>query len=949
MSISKIPLEPLEDLPSELAELDAELAGLLLEERPSFAPELRNELAREWSRPRGRVGGRRWVRQVAAACLGAVAAVGLAVPPARASLADGIERILGSLRGPEAPIPEEVVVVLPRGEAPPLDRELPEQPSPRLAAVASDPDPEEESEPSTGPLPPFQPGLFAYPRLLDPGAGTEVALRHYPEDLQEAGIGGAVRLHLWVKEDGSVDSPQIPERGSSGVLELDRAALRAARALRFRPAVRAGVPVSTWVEFDMVFEAQVESSVVEAPAALETPGIPAVRGWEPPASWVEAAVIPAPIQMEARSLLQVAMGDTEAALEARFGPLDGVLSGDPPSGVNPLAWRDEVGRALEEARVRDPENAAPYLALARLRRKQGRRDEAQLLFQKGLDRATRGARPVSPRLVAELAYESGRIARERWLGWKNLGELPTLALRGRGCTTVVGPGPLATAETLLAWNFSCPAALRDAFQEGFEGRPEGTRGRATMLSAFVHAVEVYPAHVGANTELLLELADQESWQEVLEGSRRFGWASQGHPNARLLEGLALQRLGRTEEAEARFGVALEGLDAPVADQFGNLGGVIPELTLGRGGTELGLSDPILSTVVDERRVEHLARAAYAFLRFGSLEADAARVWVRYGRPAGTRAFGAGPGTRLEFWDYGPGPDLTFHRPTSTQNGALTAEAEEYLEELVSFFPHWYGNGARPVRPLPAQLARFQGGVRGEEALRVRLTVPPGFEARSGTLEVGLFAVDRDQRFEEVFRRDVSADASEELDVTLPIPPGTETVVVELFDPVTRATAATRLSVADALDSVSDLLLLDPDPFGMAVGGRAGAGLDAVANPDRATERPGVFAELYDLEPGSTYTLRFALGVPGSGRWTPLQFKTWDGREFEVESLRVAPLEGPALEHLVLDLSDVTPGSYTLRMRVETQDGRVLIRDRTGVGRSRDDAPGRATDANPGFQ
>ena len=76
MSTSKLPVEPLEGLPPELAELDTELAGILLDERPSFGPELRNELAREWKRPRTRARGGGWVRHAMAACVVALMGVG---------------------------------------------------------------------------------------------------------------------------------------------------------------------------------------------------------------------------------------------------------------------------------------------------------------------------------------------------------------------------------------------------------------------------------------------------------------------------------------------------------------------------------------------------------------------------------------------------------------------------------------------------------------------------------------------------------------------------------------------------------------------------------------------------------------------------------------------------------------------------------------------------------
>jgi hypothetical protein len=110
----------------------------------------------------------------------------------------------------------------------------------------------------------------------------------------------------------------------------------------------------------------------------------------------------------------------------------------------------------------------------------------------------------------------------------------------------------------------------------------------------------------------------------------------------------------------------------------------------------------------------------------------------------------------------------------------------------------------------------------------------------------------------------------------------------------------------------------------------------------------VFAEVYDLEPGSKYTLRFELEEEAGGRRTLLDFKPWDGPVFGGEALRVAPLEGPALEHAVLDLSDVGPGSYTLRMRIEAQDGRSLVRERTGVGRSDEARTDEDLRVTPGF-
>ena len=453
-------LDRLDGLPPELAELYAELSQIFLDERPSFGPELRNELAKEWTRPEPRRRGA-WMRHALAASVAALVFTSLAVPPARASLVDGVQAIITTLRGEgEAEVTLEEVL-FPEEESagePPL-----EVPAGAPATVVDAGGGDEAVR-----LPPFQPGNCSFPMLVDAESDRELARRYYPRDLQRAGIGGTVTLQLWVSETGLVDHVQLA-RGSE-IQELNTAALMAGRALDFQPAMRNGVPVGTWVEFDLVFEPSATFSFAE-PEILETPMVPEVDGWEPPATWNDAAVIPSPILLESQELLRVALGDEPERLEERFGPLDNILSGEVPEGRNAMRWREDVTRALGEARVRDPENPAPYLALARIRRKQGLRNDAQLLFEEGLKRASRGDRPVSPRLIAELSYETGRLTRENWLGWRGLGEVPASALTADRCPGMAGsPGAVASQETLLAWNFYCSEPLGEVLESDFVTR-----------------------------------------------------------------------------------------------------------------------------------------------------------------------------------------------------------------------------------------------------------------------------------------------------------------------------------------------------------------------------------------------------------------------------------------------------------------------------------------------
>ena len=216
--------------------------------------------------------------------------------------------------------------------------------------------------------------------------GTEALIRrHYPDELERLGVGGSVRLLLWVDESGAVDKVQMA-RGS-GIPGLDRAALGGiARELRFRPATSRGENVGTWVEFDVVFLAEPP----ESDASLSTDDVLVVRApddldVEP----FDLALIPewrgeidflVPSQREARELLLGALPNAEG----RFGSIQSILLGEPPAGVAPTQWRAEVSAALEEGMVRAPDNPAPLLSLARIRRKQGLKTEARVLFERGL-------------------------------------------------------------------------------------------------------------------------------------------------------------------------------------------------------------------------------------------------------------------------------------------------------------------------------------------------------------------------------------------------------------------------------------------------------------------------------------------------------------------------------------------------------------------------------------
>jgi protein TonB len=230
-------------LPDDLKSLDAELSSIRYEERPSFGPELEGELAKAWlTRTPAQ---RPWARRLAVAAVIALLLVGTTVPSARASLV----RFIGTLQTEEVAPVEGPEVTVPAEAAPqPVDSSdaIVELRPPVIAEVV----------PVEVPTPPIEvPVEWPAPTLpvLVDREEAEASIREaYPLDLQRAGVGGSVRVLLWIDPRGSVDNVNLDE--GSGVPALDRAALLVAPSFRFRPASRRGQSVGTWVEFDVIFQ-----------------------------------------------------------------------------------------------------------------------------------------------------------------------------------------------------------------------------------------------------------------------------------------------------------------------------------------------------------------------------------------------------------------------------------------------------------------------------------------------------------------------------------------------------------------------------------------------------------------------------------------------------------------------------------------------------------------------
>lgn len=930
-------------VPDELRSLDAELSSIRYEERPSFGPELQAELSREWDRLKSR--RRTSFRPFAAAAMVALLLTTAAVPSARASLV----RLIGAFQSDEADsadVPAEVQLAEP-------------DPTQVVAGSPIVEETEEAAERGTVPMdPPAAPEAIdrtawpapTLPEVKDRARVEALVRRDYPLTLQRAGVGGSVALMLWVDSTGSVDFVNLVQ--GSGVPELDGVALRVAPSIRFVPATRRGKAVGTWVEFPIVFQAN--------PDAIDPLAFPVVDPFDGPEidepldltlipEWQGEIALLAPVQREAGELLEAAIDDDRVIEE--LGPIESILAGEPPAGVAPTQWRSEVSLVLEQAMVRDPNNPAPLLALARIRRKQGLRTEARALFERGVQRAERARGGVSPSLFAELHYQRATLIKEAWLAYRDLGRVSADAFGAAACAPVRSisgaGGDFASADRLIAWNYLCPEALADVLDSGFEATDQrGADDLAEMMGSFHTAVTAYPEHVGANVEVLLALADEGRWSEVLDGARRFVRASGGHPYGLLIGGLALQRLARSDEAQNQFMLALRGLPETEADALQDVHFVLDEEGLADYRRASGDDrrdwekrfwaplDPILSTSVNERSVEHIARSAYAQLRFGSADSDPAEVWIRYGRPTDVKAIGQSAGLRTEFWDYGAGPDFTFSRIGSSLAMDLTTEGRAYVDDLREVLPHRYGAASRSVFTLPGQVTRFYGGEPGVLEVQIHTEVPEFLASDpSDTLDLGLFLMDAEGNKISVTQRRIRAEVAP-VSIRALTSPEVASVVVELFNRRTGQAGSIREAVTPLVVhqsvAVSDLLLVRPTGSSKDVSRYAKwlEPLSLVGPLD--TEAVGVYFEVY--ETGASvpwYRLRAEVVDRETGVVTGVPIRPAGEKGFRPTWDRFPAAGGLTSEFLTVALSDVERGRHTLRIIVDVPEvgaGIVAQRD-----------------------
>jgi TonB family protein len=94
------------------------------------------------------------------------------------------------------------------------------------------------------------------PRLVNGAQMDSVRKRVYPKEFQSRGIGGRVEVGVYIT--AAAKNTQIRVTKGSGITELDSAAVKVARAMKWEPALNGTKPVGAYVKFPVVFGPRVD-------------------------------------------------------------------------------------------------------------------------------------------------------------------------------------------------------------------------------------------------------------------------------------------------------------------------------------------------------------------------------------------------------------------------------------------------------------------------------------------------------------------------------------------------------------------------------------------------------------------------------------------------------------------------------------------------------------------
>lgn len=513
--------------------------------------------------------------------------------------------------------------------------------------------------------------------------------------------------------------------------------------------------------------------------AVLLPVVPARAQEPPPGSGAPAGTTGPAGYRAALGLLE--SGDTAAALARLrevtrehdgYGPaflrLGSVLSARAGEVQTEYGGRVAAERALERAYRLLGDDPEVLLEWGLLLRKQHVQTDARRVLERAWEAAERGGRRLGPRARAKLHYGLGRIYEVWWEDWRDLIDLTPVATGGWRCPELDAPpgkggGGLALVLVVCPDRWDGVASRAPALVD------LGSEERERMVDHFRLAVDADPGHVDAAVRLMGHLADAGEWSEYLDVATGLRAAAPDDFRSPLFLALGLHRRGRDSLAARYFREALDRMPPGDRRAFGDVELLLPTDVRDRyaaldsadrartADLLFRARDPLYLTGVEERRLEHYARLAWAELEYSApasglrgWESERGRIFVRYGWPRARMQCCYGDGfrgshARHVLWSYGPeGPNFAFGRRLTYRRARMTGESKLLADDLAAVAPEAYDPvTVTAVRGFPHQLAHF----RGDDPRYARVEVyarPPADSlsvAPGDSVETGLFVFD----------------------------------------------------------------------------------------------------------------------------------------------------------------------------------------------------------------
>jgi GWxTD domain-containing protein len=690
-----------------------------------------------------------------------------------------------------------------------------------------------------------------------------------------------------------------------------------------------------------------------------------------------------------RSLTLASAGDTlqafaelEAAIKAAPKLADthyylGRLYTDRASSVETdFKDRLKAEESLLEALRLSPSDPRYLLELARLRLKQHMKVDAGRLFGRALSEAEKRG---DPNVLADIHFNLGYLK-----------ELEFQSVRHRRLPPIMRGPPRAEITAPVD-----PRIARYGNEYIGESATVSDAGQMPKEEMFEHyraALRYNPTHIGASVRLMGQLLDEYRLGEYLSLARQLRLANPERPEPHLYYGLGMHYAGREDEAAEAFGDGLARLPDESRTGIESVAEVMrrrdAQEYLAMDAEERDefndrywlFSDPLYLTEANERRLEHVARAAYADLRFAAPESglrgwqtDQGVIFMRYGPPLSIASFAAATtdygnpyavGRRSIIWSYGTsGPVFIFRQMPGYLGAQFAGDYKFIANEYRYHQPAKYDNipSIPEMLELPVQIARFRGATEDEIAVEVHAALPlsdlaENLDMAKGDFETGLFILNSagDKIVSQVESQVLTYAESEETNeyrswrLVLPSS-GMLIAAVEARDQVTWRAAASRETFtpsrypADSL-ALSDILVADAiwprieEPASRA---------DYEIMPNAALEfRSGepihIYYEVYglneDAEDFASYDVSIQVRVKslehggGIGALIGAIADSWgftilgDDR-IELRFSREVKMEGRdrVTEYLSLDPQDVPAGEYEIRLRVWDRLGEQMAR------------------------